>query len=873
MAHELSESSEFARIKEMSEFNTPMMQQYSKIKEQYEDCLLFFRLGDFYELFLDDAKIGAAILEITLTKRPRGKDGEIPMAGVPHHAADSYIAKLVKNGYKVAICEQISDPSEKGIVEREVVRVVTPGTILDEKSLDKKKHNFTISLVFQDNQIAIAAVDLSTGDMFVTDLKANLENTHLLHNELARFGATECILNKKDYNNPQVLKTLRIQKGMNIYPFAEWNKYEKDKEANLKQQFKVASLEVFSLHKKEACIEAVACLLGYLHETQKDKLSHLKSLNYYSGEEYVVLDRSTVQNLEIFDTLRTRDDKGTLIDVIDKTVTAMGGRLLREYLKKPLVDLENIKNRQTAVAELIKKRAKRQELREKLKQICDIPRLVARLSLGNGNAYDLKNLAEALGQAKEVMNLLSECQSGCLKFSWKDEIDKTIKIITENIVDDPPLDIKAGGMIRNGVNESLDELRYNISGNKDWITSLEEKERELTGIGSLKVRYNKVFGYYIEISKANLHLVPINYIRKQTMVNAERYITPDLKEYEQKVLAAEEKINKIELDIFLKLVSEVLESTRFLQALSHELASIDCLISLAELAEQENYVCPTVTEDNEINITDGRHPVVEKYSTDQFIANDTKLNNQDHQLLILTGPNMAGKSVYMRQVAVITLLAHIGSFVPASQATIGLVDRIFVRSGAADFIASGLSTFMVEMTETAHILHHATDKSLIIMDEIGRGTSTYDGISIAWAIAEFLVTIENKHAKTLFATHYHELQSLEEKFLDRIKNYEVVVKEKQDGELIFLHKVKQGKASHSYAVAVAKLAGVPETVNERAVEILAKLEKRALNNGDEQEVVRDESELEKDLEKLEIDGMTPLDAMNKLAEWKKKYNK
>ncbi|XLQ19716.1 MAG: DNA mismatch repair protein MutS [Candidatus Moraniibacteriota bacterium] len=854
----------------MQKFNTPMMQQYSEIKEQYQDCLLFFRLGDFYELFLEDAKVGAAALEITLTKRPRGKDGEIPMAGVPHHAADAYIAKLVKSGHKVAICEQMSEPTGKGIVDREVVRVITPGTILDEKNLDKKKHNFIISLVFRENKIAIAAVDLSTGDMFVTDLNASLENVHLLNTELLRFGATECILNKKDYNNPQVLKTICVETEMNIYPFVEWDEYAVDKNEIVKEQFKIASLEVFSLHNKEACVEAIACLLGYLRETQKDKIAHLKSLNYYRPEEYLVLDRSTIQNLEIFDTLRTRDDKGTLVEVIDKTVTAMGGRLLREYLKKPLIDIEKIKERHEAVGEMITNRAQRNEIREKLKQICDIPRLIARLSMGNGNAYDLKNLAEALEHARAVLSDLEQFEATALQFSASEQIDKIISLINEQIVDDPPLDIKSGGMIKTGFHGKLDDLRENVTGNKDWIVKMEEQEREKTGISSLKVRYNRVFGYYIEVTKANVHLVPINYIRKQTMVSAERYITPDLKEYEQKVLVAQERINKIEYDLFLNLVDEILKYTKFVQSLAHDLSTVDCLGSFAELAEQENYICPTMSSDDELHIVEGRHPVVEKYSTDQFIANDTKLNAGDHQLLVLTGPNMAGKSVYMRQVAVITLLAHVGSFVPASEATISMVDRIFVRSGAADFIASGLSTFMVEMTETAHILHHATDKSLIIMDEIGRGTSTYDGISIAWAIAEFLVTTKNKNAKTLFATHYHELQTLEEKFPKRIKNYEVVVMEKDDGEPVFLHKVRPGKASHSYAIAVAKLAGVPDLVNNRAVEILDNLEKKVFNDEFEKKPKTQSSKIEKELKDLSIDQMTPIEALNKLSELKKR---
>lgn len=847
------------------------MQQYAQIKEQYSDSLLFFRLGDFYELFLEDAKIGAAVLEITLTKRPRGKDGEIPMAGVPHHAADSYIAKLVKQGYKVAICEQVSDPNGKGIVEREVVRVITPGTILDEGSLSKKQHNFTMSLVFRDNKIGLAAVDLSTGDMFATDLQGNLENVHLLNNELARFSSTECILRSKDYNNPEVLKNLRVQRNMNIYPFLEWDKYVPDRVKMLKEQFGIASLEVFAMRDNHLSVEAAATLLGYLHETQKDKLEHLKCINYYKPEEYLVLDRSTLQNLEIFDTLRARDDKGTLIEVIDKTVTAMGGRLLREYLKKPLIDRNLIEDRLDAVEEFVTKREERSILREELKQICDVPRLVARLAMGNGNAYDLKNLAEALDQARLVLRELQEFESKCLAFEKCDTINKLIKLIQNNIVDDPPLDTKSGGMIKEGVNALLDELRENNGGNKDWISKLEEDERKSTGIASLKVRYNKVFGYYIEISKANLHLVPINYIRKQTMVNAERFITPDLKDYEQKVLSAEEKINKIEHDIFLKLVDEILEYTVFLQNLSYELATIDCLSSLANLAELENYTRPKISGENIIDIRDGRHPVVEKYSTDQFIANDTQLDSLDHQLLVLTGPNMAGKSVYMRQVAVISLLAHIGSFVPAREANIGLLDRIFVRSGAADFIASGLSTFMVEMTETAHILHNASDKSLIIMDEIGRGTSTYDGISIAWAIAEFLVTMEGKRAKTLFATHYHELQTLEEKFPESIKNYEVVVKETEEGEPCFLHKVQQGKASHSYAVAVAKLAGVPNSVNERAVEILSDLEKRAISNGNKNDVASRDDGIKKELQSLQLDQMTPIEAMNKLVEFKKKF--
>lgn len=862
----------------MPEYSTPMMRQYMEVKKEYQDCLLFFRMGDFYELFFDDAKTGAQVLNITLTGRQEGKDGRVPMAGVPFHAVDAYLSKLVKAGYKVAICEQVSPPNKYGIIKREVIRIVTPGTMLDEKALEKKEHNYLISLTLDDQRVGLAAVDLSTGKFLTTQIEG-VEIKESVINELARINPVECILPLAHYNNSAVLSLLKSQKGMNIYPFHEWDLYTSNSSTFLKKHFGVQTIKGFGIEDKLLAVQASAALLGYLKLTQKNHIDQIKTLQTYASGDHMVLDRSTIMNLELFATIRDQDRRGSLVDVIDHTATAMGGRLLREWIRKPLIDKKEISSRHDAVAELLRERDRRYKLIELLEEINDIERILSRLSAGIGNARDMISLKYSLSLILSIQKELQNFKPLLLQKIRKQispVLKKIIALIEMNIVDEPPIDLREGGLIKPNINKELDKLRSIVGGSRNWILELEQKERERTGIATLKIKFNKVFGFYIEISKGNAHLAPSDYMRKQTLVNGERFITPELKKHEEIILTAEEKINALEYQLFGGLLQKIIGFMDELQQTSYQIAVLDCLISFAATAEKEDYCRPILKDSGEINIKQGRHPVVEKLLEDsQFVPNDVCLNLADQQVIIITGPNMAGKSVYIRQVALIVLLTQIGSFVPAKEATVSPVDRIFVRSGASDFIASGLSTFMVEMVETANILNNATPKSLIVMDEIGRGTSTYDGISIAWAVAEYLVTHKQTAAKTLFATHYHELQALQDQYPNSIKNYHMSVKEK-DGHPVFLHTVLPGGASHSFGVAVARMAGVPEEAVKRAYEILKSLEKRNPNkekrtNGQKElPFKKSESQLLKELAGIDIHNMTPLQALNKLAEIKSK---
>lgn len=861
------------------DFNTPMMVQYMEIKKQYQDCLLFFRMGDFYELFLEDAKIGARVLDITLTARSKGKDGRVPMAGVPYHAVDSYLNKLVKAGYKVAICEQLTPPNNKGLVKRDVVRVVTPGTVMDEKALDRKKNNYVIALLQHGDVLALAAADVSTGYFYAVELQTTSFH-QVLSDELSRFTPSECILSDTDYNNAELLQALRVQPDLNIFPFHEWEQHTSQAERELKHHFNIASLHVFGLHDKPFAQKAAAALLGYLKNTQKQQIEHIKKIVLYAPEETMLLDRSTIVNLELFSTIRDQEKRGSLLHALDHTVTAMGGRMMRNWLMKPLLNKKDIQNRLELVGEYVKRQVLRKHIREELEQIHDIERVLGRMALGLGNAKDLIGLKLSLkkiGEIGESLKALSPTLAGELSKRVSPNIAKIVKIIDTNILEDPAFDPKNGGLIKDGVNPKLDSLRTVVRGGKDWVVQLEQQERERTGIGSLKVRFNKVFGFYIEVSKSNLSQVPADYQRKQTLVNGERFITPELKEKEELILSSEEELNLLEYEMFLEVVGRVLEHIEDIQNAADMVAVLDCVVSFAHVSQTHNYVKPEITNDGTIVITQGRHPVVERLLHDErFVPNDVTLDTTSHQLLMITGPNMAGKSVFIRQVAVITLMAQIGCFVPAEKARISLVDRIFVRSGASDVITSGLSTFMVEMVETAHILNNTTENSLIVMDEIGRGTSTYDGISIAWAVAEYLVTNTKCAAKTLFATHYHELQTLEDQYPDRIKNFHMAVEEEQ-GKPVFLHTVVPGGASHSFGIAVAKLAGVPEHVTQRAREILESLEKR-----NTQDVVNYQApllsyanttfgaDIISELQRVDLFQTTPLQALNILAELKKK---
>lgn len=861
----------------MQNFTTPMMKQYVEMKTQHPDCLLLFRLGDFYELFLEDAHVGAKILDITLTSRPKGKDGRIPMAGVPYHAVDSYLSKLVKAGYKVAICEQLSPPNTKGLIERKVIRIVTPGTITDEKSLVKKENNFLITLAFHKKLVGLAAVDLSTGEFLVNQYAKDGWQSKI-SDELAKLQPSECILSEETYNQPEILKVLSLQKDLNIYRFPSWEKLAYRASSTLKKHFGVQSLSTFNLEDKSAALQASAAILGYLQETQKENLTHLNHITFLDNDDYLLLDRSTMSNLELFSTIRDHEKKGTLIHLLDQTSTNMGGRLLRKWLQKPLNNRQEIIARQEIIEQLFNNLQLRAKIQQHLQLINDLERLLARLTLKIGHARDLIALKNSLSQITSLSNLLHSLSGRIVETTqdnFKDShLEEIIELIEKNIEDNPSIDLKNGGLIKNGVNEKLDQWREVIRNNQSWLSDLEIKEKTNTGINSLKVRFNSVFGFYIEISKSNLGLVPKHYIRRQTLTNGERYVTPELKEHEELILEAQEKSNHLEYLIWQETLEKILNHTVLLQEISTSLAILDCLVTLAETANKNNYSRPIITDSTEIQIISGRHPVVETLlDPGKFVPNDCFLNENDYQLLVLTGPNMAGKSVYIRQVALIVLLAHIGSFVPAKKASICVVDRIFVRSGAADVITAGLSTFMVEMVETAQILSQATKNSLIVLDEIGRGTSTYDGISIAWAIAQYLITNPSVGAKTLFATHYHELQELEKKFPNKIKNFQMAIIQNQD-KPIFLHTLIPGGASHSFGVAVAKLAGIPEEVIKNASKMLIQLESKRQSNFNKTDLsvasipTTPPNFITEALNKINIDKITPLEALNLLNQLK-----
>ncbi len=866
----------------MQEFSTPMMKQYQAIKKQYMDCLLFFRMGDFYELFLEDAHIGARVLSITLTSKPVGKNKRIPMAGVPYHAVDVYLTKLVKAGYKVAICEQVSEPNKYGIVDREVVRIVTPGTVLDENALEKKENNYIISLDTQADILALSFADISTGHFGTYEIVYE-DLFQTLKDELTKLTPSECILPPRLYEDPAFLKMLTSEKNLNIFPFSDWSLYADEAPTFLKKHFQIATLASFGLQDSSLSCQTAAALLGYLKHTQKNTVSHIKKIANLTEKEHMVLDRSSMVNLELFSTIREHNPKGSLLYVLDNTLTPMGGRMLKAWMKKPLIKKEDITARLDAVEYFYKHNDLQKEVATLLKQIPDIERTLSRLSVQVGNARDVINLKQALSIILTLKKTLPATADPLLKEiarNLSSDLAKPIHLIETTIQDDPPIDLKIGKLIKDGIHKELDSLRSVVQGSRDWILELEKSEREKTGISSLKVRFNKVFGFYIEISKSNLSLVPKEYMRKQTLVNGERFITEELKKHEEIILTAEEKIKHLEYNLFMETLAQILEYTEIIQKAAENVAVLDCLVNFAQIAQKNDYIRPKIIYSGEIRITQGRHPVVERLlSEHQFVPNDTCLDNISQPLLLITGPNMAGKSVYLRQTALIVLMAQIGCFVPAKKAHISVIDRIFVRSGASDVITSGLSTFMVEMVETAHILHHATKNSLIIMDEIGRGTSTYDGISIAWAVAEHIVTHYKTPPKTLFATHYHELQALEEQYPNKIRNYHMAVADDK-GSPVFLHTILPEGASHSFGVAVAKLAGVPEEVIQKAEKMLHTLEKRTSKIP----VAKEEQPsytpppstyliehlLHKELEKIDISNITPLEALNILAEIKNK---
>lgn len=821
-------------MSELNNFQTPMMRQYAAIKSKHTDAILFFRLGDFYEMFLDDAKVGAEILDITLTARNKGKDGKIPMAGVPYHSADSYIAKLVKNGYKVAICEQVSDPSESGLVEREVVRVVTPGTLLDEKHLKQDSNNFVMGLELGSEKIGVAVADLGTGEY-----KATQANPEALADELERFRPREVLLSKEAYQDPKTLKRLKNLNVQAVFAFEDWPNSHNGAALHLRGFYDVETLEGFGLKGKAEATVAAAALLKYLQETQKGRVQHLQSFSYYHAREFLALDATTIRNLELFSTLREGERSGSLWGVLNDTQTAMGGRMLRSWMLQPLVEADLINRRLEVVDFLVQNRDLRDKLRDNLQNVKDIERILSRLSVGTANGRDLVGLKESLEAVQEITEILPDVETQLIASLQKtlglSATAEMADLIDTAIQDDPAATLREGGMIADGFNEDLDRLRQVTRGGKDWLARLEKKEKKRSGIESLKVGFNKVYGYYIEVSKAKAKNVPENYVRKQTLTNSERYITQELKEHEEKVLTAEEEVKELEYQLFGEVVDEVLQSLKPLQQIARAVATIDALANFAHLAESHRYtrpkikpLCdakthPTGAISGDVRIKGGRHPVIEKLQKEQqFVPNDTRLDSGENQIQIITGANMAGKSTYIRQVALIVLMAQMGSFVPAESAEISIVDRIFTRLGASDQLASGLSTFMVEMVETANILNNLTDDSLVILDEVGRGTSTYDGISIAWSIAEHLAL--NTNAKTLFATHYHELTELGEQ-LENVQNFSMAVADEPESEeIVFLYQVTPGGADRSYGIHVAQKAGLPRNVIRRAREILETLE-------------------------------------------------
>lgn len=878
----------------MADF-TPMMKQYIETRKKYHDCILLFRLGDFYEMFLEDAKLASKLLGIVLTSRKAGKGNKIPMAGIPYHSANNYITKLIRAGKKIAICEQVEDPKfAKGIVKREVVKVITPGTVLEPNLLDDKSNNYIMSLIRNRNFIGISVVDITTGESLVSEFED--KNLNKLDNEIFKFKPSECIIPEQD---TELLGILKKYEFISINPYESFAfEYIQAREllishfTRAEYRGKTTSLSGFGIDGLTYCICAYGALLKYLKETQLTTIEHINKVRFYSILDYMIIDSSTLRNLELVS--RSYSDNGragTLLAVMDHTKTSMGARMLKNWILQPLLNIPKIKERQEGVEELYKDTLKRKSLEELLDKIYDIERLAGRIGCKVANARDLISLKESIKIIPLIKEKLKDFNSFILQdIKNIDELPDMEELIEKSILHEPSVDLKSGNLIKQGYNEELDNIKNEIKDVKDWIASLQEKERKRTRISSLKVRFNTVFGYYIEVSKANLENVPDDYIRKQTLVNAERFITPELKEYESKVLGAEERIRELEYNLFCEIRDKISGNIDRIQKTAFYLALLDTLVSLAEVAANYNYVKPEVNESDCLEIKDGRHPVIERIIQEQFVPNDTNLNNTENQILIITGPNMAGKSTYLRQVALLVLMSQIGSFIPAEKASIGIVDRIFTRVGASDNIVYGQSTFMVEMTEVANILNNATNKSLIILDEVGRGTSTFDGISIAWAVVEYLHNEKNISAKTLFATHFYELTELT-LTLSRVKNYNIAVKEYNDN-IMFLRKIVEGSADRSYGIQVARLAGLPRQVLERAKEVLTNLEKvnysddgksnigkhieekenfsqMSLLDEAERHLAETEHKLTNELKKIDVDNITPIQALSKLNELKK----
>jgi DNA mismatch repair protein MutS len=854
---------------------TPMMQQYMKIKEQYKDALLFFRLGDFYEMFFEDAKIASRELDITLTARDCGLPERAPMCGVPYHAAEGYIAKLIDKGYKVAICEQIQDPAEaKGIVERDVVRIITPGTLLEASMLEERNNNYILSIYRDKNDFGLSWADISTGEYYITEIsgKKGLDKVVDLVSGIA---PREIVV--QDGLDPDMLSLEIIQARYHslITSRDQWTFEYSTAYQKLITHFNVHSLNGFGCEHMTIGISAAGALLEYLSQTQKKALNQITSLKPYHTGSFMVLDAATRVNLELTETIRSKTKKGSLLWLLDKTNTAMGGRLIRQWVQQPLIDSHLINQRLDAVEELCENPIAMEGLRQHLRMIYDLERLMGRISYGSANARDLISLKQSITVLPMIEEIIAGLESDIFKDSHRSfDLLQDVFVLIENAINEnPPITIRDGSIIKDGYNEELDKYREAMTKGKDWLAELEKKEKERTGINNLKVGFNKVFGYYLEVTRSYYNLVPDNYIRKQTLANSERYITPDLKEMEDSILGAEEKSIILEYKLFVDIREKIAGQVARVQRTARIISFLDVLWSLSRVALENGYVRPYIDDEDVIDIRDGRHPVVEKtLSNALFVPNHTYLDGSENQIAIITGPNMAGKSTYMRQVAIMVLMAQIGSFIPASKARIGVVDRIFTRVGASDDLSAGQSTFMVEMNEMANILHNATSKSLLILDEIGRGTSTYDGLSIAWAIVEYICNHKSLGSKTLFATHYHELTELEGK-LRGVKNFCITVKE-QGNDIIFLRKVVRGGAEKSLGIQVARLAGLPSPVINRASKILRILEKLDVSKTENKDlIIREDSsqltffdkrpsEVEEEIKGIDILNITPIEAMN-----------
>ena len=864
---------------------SPMMQRYLETKEQYKDCILFYRLGDFYEMFFDDAITAARELEITLTGKDCGQEERAPMAGVPHHAAEMYISRLIAKGYKVAICEQLEDPkTAKGIVKRGVIRVVTPGTIVESNMLEERKNNYIMSIFKSGIYFGISVCDISTGEFYAAEIKDNNNFPQLL-DEIARYSPSELVINSNLADCTEEMS--KIRERFNTYITRFQDKFFDSKPDIIKLRFNLVDTNqkpIENIEERSFAVASINALIEYIEQTQMTSLDHINKITIYQISKYMSLDINARRNLEITEKMRDKSKKGTLLWVLDKTSTSMGGRHLRRWLNDPLIDTLEINRRLEAVKELKENVMLRGDVIDNLKKVYDIERLAGKMAYGNANARDMITLKNSLARLPEVRKVLENCTSAMLKdiYDNSDELQDIYELIEKSIVDDPPMTVKDGGIIKLGYDEEVDKLKTATTEGKNWIIQLEAEEKEKTGIKNLKVGFNKVFGYFIEVTKSNLDQVPERYIRKQTLTNAERYITEELKNLENQILGAEEKVVSLEYDLFTKIREEIAKNVIRLQKTATMVSTLDVLASFAQVAEDMNYCMPQVDNSGIIDIKGGRHPVIEKMlGTGEFVENDTYLDKDENRLSIITGPNMAGKSTYMRQVALITLMAQVGSFVPAEEAKIGVVDKIFTRVGASDDLSMGQSTFMVEMMEVATILKEATPNSLVILDEIGRGTSTYDGLSIAWAVAEYIANKEKCGAKTLFATHYHELTELEEK-IEGVKNYSIAVKEKGE-DIIFLRKIVRGGTDESYGIHVARLAGVPKLVTEEANKILKSLERKNILTGKKEEK-KDKKQVEgqfdmynfklaeiaHEIDKINLNELTPIDALNTLVRIKEK---